>query len=204
VLAASIGRQLERACREALAGAGADAPEAGPTVPRGPAPIAPAALAASLPGAERMAMQQVYERCLAHYRVSVRPEDTVLGIDDAGAAAAHFVAENLRALRGEAVDRPRMPRLQRQLGALVRATPAWAQGSTGERRLCAEALATLAVFVHEMADQALVQGDAAIENVRRAARGYLLELLGVDPDRIALGRDGLTLSAPGTSAPRAA
>ena len=199
--AASIARHVDRACLERLARAGAPCDHEAPTVARASAPLAPAVLAAALPaGPERAAMQTVYERCLAHYRDAVRPEDSARGVDDAGAAAAHFVAENVRALHGDARPARPTPALRRQLGALLRTAPVWTQGSQHERQLCVETLATLAVFVHEAADRALLQGDAAVERVRAAARGYLNDLLGVDPGRVAVGADGLTLRPLGAPA----
>ncbi|MEP7280384.1 MAG: DUF6683 family protein [Rubrivivax sp.] len=204
VLVASIGRHLMQTCRGALVALGGD-DDVTLTIARGTTPQAPAVLAASHAHAPACrAMQAVYERCLAHYRDVVRPADAARGVDDVGAAAAHFVAENVRALRGATVDAGARRPLERQLGALLQATPAWTRASAQERQLWFEKLATLAVFMHEAADQAVLQGDAAIEHVRQAAGGYLRELLGVDPDRLDVGPEGMSLRLHGAWAPHGA
>jgi len=70
---------------------------------------------------------------------------------------------------------------------------AWSRVPLGERQACFEQLALLAVLVDESTRQAHEQGPAAVENVRRAARGYLQQLLGLDPDRLGLDAGGLSL-----------
>jgi hypothetical protein len=94
------------------------------TVERSPDPIAPARLARAHPGdaAARESAQRLYERCLQHYRTVLRPQDEGVGLDDAGAAVAAFVAANLGALHGQRVTPAMLRVLERQLQGIARAS----------------------------------------------------------------------------------
>ena len=163
------------------------------TVERARQPIAPALLAASCPGgaAARQEMRALYHRCLAHYRRRTGQANT--GVDDVGAAMADFVAANMQALHGTEATPAMRLRLERQLASIVRASAAWSQAHARDRQLYFEKMAVLAVLIGESAMQAMRQGPAAIAHVQRAARQYLRELLGIDPDRLTLGDAGLAL-----------
>jgi len=201
-LAADVTRTLRHAVVQAIAGLAGHGDRVALTLPRAAVPLAPARLAAAHPGGAtaRRQMQAVYERCLAHYREVLRPDDAARGLDDVGAAAARFVAANLFALHGEHATPDALLALEAQLAGIVRSSPAWADASARDRQLYVEKLALLAVFVGEVAQQARGQGAGAVENVRRAARTYLRELLGLNPDALTLGRDGLTLREPAPGA----
>ena len=153
-----------------------------------------------------MQARALYERCLAHYRSQVRAEDEALGVDDVGAAAANFVAANMIALHGLDVSPLAVLRLERQLSGAVRHTAAWDSAAARERQAYFEQLAVLAVLISETNKQAALQGPAASANVKRAARGYLMQLLGLNPDELTLGPEGLTLREvpPSTGAGNAA
>lgn len=165
------------------------------TVPRTSAPIAPAVLAAAAhPGDDqaRREIETVYVQCLAHYRSSLRPLDAEE--DNVGAALAHFVAANLAVLRGVRPAAGYLAQLERQLSVILESSPAWVRAGAAERQCAFEKLAILAVFVETYATRAQIEGAAAIANVRRAARGYLRTLLGIDPAHLALGAHGLALA----------
>ncbi len=166
------------------------------TVPRAQAPIAPARLAAAHPGGAKQRRQasEMYGRCLARYRDGVRPQDTALGIDDVGAAVAHFVAVNFEALQGVAVTPAMLLCLERQLAGMVQLSPAWSGAKARDRQTYFEQLAILTVYVAELSTRAPSEGPAAVANVRRAARGYLQTLLGLNPDHLTLGASGLALA----------
>ena len=168
------------------------------TVERASASVAPARLARAHPGdaAAREGARHLYERCLAYYRSAVRPQDQALGVDDVGAAVAAFVAANVGALRGTPVTPALLQILERQLHGIARITSDWEAAPVVERQAYFEQLALLAVFVAESATQAATQGPAAVANVQRAARGYLRQLLDLDPDQLTLGPDGLAARAP--------
>ena len=170
--------------------AGGRAPMA---VPRGREPRAPARLAQHQPGGPtaRAAAQALYERCLA--------DAAPAGHDDTGAVLARFVAANVGALRDDVVTAPMLDRLARQLAAVVGHSPAWRRADLQERQSYVEELAVVGVLVREMTAQAALQGCAAVAHVRCAARGYLRHLLGLEPDRLAIGERGLAIvEAPDT------
>jgi hypothetical protein len=206
VLAAGIAVQLRRALSDALAtfgdDTGADAPPL--TVPRAARPAGPALLAAAHPGgaAARAEAQALYQQCLARYRTLFVAAEA--GVDDVGAALARFVAANVEALDTGVARAPAgrqsgpggaAARLARQMAAIVRASAGWSRAGTAERQSYFERLAILATLVAEASAQAPLQGEAAVEHVRRAARAYLHELLGLDADELTLGPQGLALRA---------
>ena len=194
-LARRMGQALMRSLAE-TADAGEVSAQAGHSVLVEPAATAsaPALLAARHPGgpqAQRQA-KAMYARCLAHYRSHIQQGRAQ---DDVAAAAAWFVAANLAALHGQAVSIEQIAAVERQLRALIGRHDGWRAASLQERQSLFEQLATLAVLVGETQAQARTQGPAAIANVQRAARGYLLQLLGVDADALQLSDDGLTARA---------
>lgn len=191
-LARRTPRHLDPRVREAVLGA-LLAVRHGPAelrVPRAAEPLAPALLARSHERAAREAARELYERCLAHYRAQHGSGDDD---DDAAAAAAHYVAANLHALSGSPVAPALLPPLQRQLAGIVAVGNDWAAGDLRARQVLFEKLATVAVLVGESTALAVEQGPAALANLRRAARNYLRELLGVEAERLQIGADGLAL-----------
>lgn len=183
----------------AIGQAGDDAAEA-LTVARSPVPLGPAQLARSHPGSqrERQRALAMYERCLQHYRSRVpqvhgadaanaaNAADATPAHDDVGAALAHFVAANLAALHGEPATPQHLRKLERQLVAVVRPSTAWRSAAEPERQAYVEQLGIIAVLISDCSNLARRQGAAAIAHVRRGARGYLRQLLGLDPDQLML------------------
>jgi hypothetical protein len=200
-----LARRVARLVDQALVQALTRAPE-GATgtmrVARAAPATAPARLASGHPGgpAARRKAQALYEQCLGHYRAVVRAADAARPYDDAGAALAAFVAANLLALHGVTATPLQQLQIERQIAPIVRSSADWQKAALAERQGWFEELAIVAVLVSEAALQAPQQGAAAVEHVRRAARGYLQQLLGLDPDRLALGPDGLTVPAPARAA----
>ena len=200
-LVKAMSQIVRQAAADALEGFDGDAledidgraGESGPTltVERAAVPIAPLRLACHLgnPKAREQA-RQLYERCLAHYREQARRPGDDERIDDAGAAVARFVAVNIEALHGVHATPGMLRRLERQLAGVARTTSAWATAGVTDRQAYFEQMAILAVLVGASSAQAVSQGRAAIANTRRAARGYLKQLLGLDPDRLTLDADG--------------
>lgn len=167
-------------------------PAPGPALLQAPAaqPIAPALLArAHAAPAARQEAQRLYERCLKHFRARWQHH---AAMDDAGLAAAAFVLANVAALQGVAPDADDLARTERQLRALL-GRAGWAQAPLRDRQSGFEQFAVLAVLVGESTVQAASQGPAAVANLRRAARGYLQQLLGPGAERLALGPQGLVL-----------
>jgi hypothetical protein len=192
-LTRDVARRIRQALFDAMVQTDGNPDAPALTVERAQRPLAPAALAAAAPAGERARMQTLYERCLQHYRQMVRAEQADAGVDDVGAAVAHFVAANLRALHGIDVSPAMLLRLERQLSGVVRRSAEWDSAGARDRQLYFEKLAIVAVLIEQTAIQAPLQGAPAIANVRCAARGYLHELLGLDADHLVLDAGGLAL-----------
>ncbi|HTT11054.1 MAG TPA: DUF6683 family protein [Burkholderiaceae bacterium] len=200
-LAAALGVAVAKATLNAIAGIGSAEPL---TVERAPHAIAPARMAEAEPESRRDESRATYERCLHTYRTVVRAEDAAQPVDDAGAALAFFVAANLNALHDIDATRETLARLERQLAGVAGHAPAWNSGSRTERQFYVEHLAILGVFIAGHAARARTQGPAAVATVRAAARRYLQRVLGLNPDLLTLGSDGLELRTSGRQQRRVA
>jgi len=178
---------------ETLMGADKGTSEARLTVERASASIAPAHLASLYPGdaGARSRMRALYETCLRTYREAIRPQDQASGMDDAGAALAYFVGAAMYALRGVNATREMIERLDGQLRGVARLSATLQAASVRDRQLYFETLATLGVLLAGTAAKA--QGAAEIAQVQQPARGYLIELLGIDPALLVLDDNGLSL-----------
>ena len=193
LLAQDFAKRLGEALGKALAGFGdADADLPALTVEPAAEPSAPAILAKAHPGSPkaRRDKAQLYTRCLAHYREKVQ---AAMPTDDIGAAAAYFVLANLAALQNLDVTEPQLALVERQMRHVIGRHEAWHAADARERQCFFEQLAVLGVLVGESQAQARGQGAAALANVRRAARGYLVQLLGLNPDALRLTDRGLAL-----------
>lgn len=185
------------AALHALQAAGAAEPPL--RVPRAAAAIAPRRLARAMPGpaSGQPALAEVYQRCLQRYRAAEQAADAPTGAagdsDDLGAVLSNFVAANLHALHGSLPPAEALPALARQLAGIVRASAAWHASPLRERQAFAEQLAILAVLVVDLAAIARSQGSDQLAVVQRRARGYLRQLLGLDPDLLTLDVSGLAL-----------
>ncbi len=195
-------KHLEQSMRQALLGAALDRAtqddDGSPmTVARAAEPLGPARLARVHPaGSARDEAEALYAGCLRHYRDSLRPQDQDSGLDDAGPAVAHFVAANLFALGSPRATPEMLVHLQRQLLPAARSSANWTSAATAERQAFFEQVALLAVLIDGMAQHAAAQGAAAQEKVRNAARLYLRQFLGLNPDALTLDPQGLALRAP--------
>jgi hypothetical protein len=189
-LAAALGVAVAKATLNAIASIGPAEPL---TVERAAHPIAPARMAAAEPEARRDESRATYERCLHTYRTVVRAQDAARPVDTAGAALAFFVAANLNALHDIDVTPETLAQLERQLAGVAAHDPAWASGLLTERQFYVEHLAIVGVFVAGHATRARTQGPAAVAQVRAAARRYLQRVLGLNPDLLTLGGEGLAV-----------
>ncbi|MCR5867126.1 DUF6683 family protein [Aquincola sp. J276] len=195
--ATALAERLAATFGELLMGGPADAADdvAPLTVMPAAQATAPQQLAAAHPGglAARKEALALYRRCLAHYRQRMQagqPED------DVGAAAAYFVLACVAALQQIDVSPAQLALVERQMRRLLGQHPAWRQADAAERQALFEQFAVLGVLVGESQHEARRQGPAARANVQRAARGYLRQLLGLQPDHLQLGDHGLVLRLP--------
>lgn len=197
VLARELARILRHALgdilRQALQGAD-DRPAL--AVPPAARATAPTLLAKSHPGdgKVRRDARGLYERYLQHYRsqvqTSLRPGRRD---DDLGMAAAYFTMANLATLQDlEHLDPALLATVERQMRHLIGGTPSWHAASLADRQCLFEQLAVLGVLVNDARLLARRQGAAAIAHVQGAARTYLIQLLGLDPDQLTLTHEGLT------------
>jgi hypothetical protein len=198
----ALTQEVSRVVRQALSAAMlSDTPtpedHVALTVERAAKPSAPEFLARSHPAdAPRVEALSLYTRCLAHYRSVLRPQDQASGVDDVGAAVAHFVATCLRALRGISATGDMLLRLERQLCGVTQRSGSWPRMSARERQFFFEQVAILAVLIGETWTLAAAQGEVAAANVQRAAARYLHQLFGIDASALTLDGEGLRWSEP--------
>jgi Family of unknown function (DUF6683) len=200
-LALAINRSFTEGRHAFDAARGQDIPAL--IVARALTPRAPAwtANAQSTDPATRARDRATYEHCLDVYRTLVRPQDTAY--DDAGAAAAFFVAVNMNALYDSNASAETMALLERQLLVLVRQISAWDTAPIGDRQFYFEQMAMLGVLVAAKVGSAREQGIPTPPETLAAARSYLRRVLGIDPDLLELGANGLSLR-PDAAATRSA
>jgi hypothetical protein len=160
-----------------------------------PTPTAPRQMAA-VQSADAAAQEQLvasYEACLRSYRKVARAQSGATEFDDVGAAMAMFVAVNLQALHGEEVEAIALQPLERQLRDVTRAAANWDAATLAQRQAFFERIAIVSVLVSGSLAGAASHGPAVLADVQRSARDYLQHLLGLNPDRLTLGIDGLVL-----------
>lgn len=165
----------------------------GPPLLQPPAalPIAPALLARSHPGLQaRQAAQALYTRCLAHFRERAQQG---AADDDIGLAAAYFVLANLDALHDLHPDEAVLLQVERQMRHALGHLSGWQKAPLRERQSAFEQLAVIGVLIAESAGAARSQGQVAQAHVQQAARAYLVRWLGINPDGLRLGPQGLAL-----------
>lgn len=137
-------------------------------------------------------LRDTYRGCLDTYRRVVRAQDFERDLDDVGAAVAFFVAVNLRALHGVDATEAMLEALQQQLRGVARQRSNWDDASIEERQAFFERVAILSVLVAGSQAQLPTNDAAAASRLRRNAREYLSQMLGLNPDLLTLGDDGLT------------
>ena len=154
-------------------------------------PTAPALLAQAHAGQHaRHDALLLYTRCLRHFRQQVQDGSD---LDDAALAAAYFVLMSLAAARGLSPEGEDLMRVERQMRHRLTEGQVWLQAPLADRQNAFEQFALLGVLMSESARAARQQGAAALANVQRAARAYLLQMLGLGADRLTLSPEGLTL-----------
>jgi hypothetical protein len=203
-LVQDLARGVQRAVLDAVlqVGAGLEADRVAMTVPRARVPTAPAWLARHHPGGAqaRAQAQALYERCLTHYREIVCADTPAAGYDDVGALLARFVAANVAAFRDLDVTPAMLGRMEQQLAGVLQLSPGWLRADLRERQCYVEQLAIIGVLVRETSVQAVLEGPAAVANVQRAAHRYLMQLLGVDAERLTITDQGLVFAEAGATA----
>jgi hypothetical protein len=155
---------------------------------------APAQMAAEQ-AADPSAREQLtasYERCLASYRAFQQTQGGEPDLDDVGRAVAFFIGVNLHVLHGVEADADMLQALEPQVRGIARARSNWDAASIAERQAFFERIAIVSVVVSGSWAGAAAHGPAGIDNVQCAARQYLEQMMGLNPDFLTLGPTGLT------------
>ncbi|MFI4929571.1 MAG: DUF6683 family protein [Burkholderiales bacterium] len=141
--------------------------------------------------ASRERIAASYASYLDTYRAIAHASGEDPSVDDVGRVVAFFVAVNLHALHGVDPDTNVLIPLERQLRRLAQDASKWDTASTVERQAFFERIAIISMLVSGTRTAAVSQGPAAVSHVQRAARNYLEQTLGLNPDLITLGPTGL-------------
>jgi len=165
-------------------------------------PIAPRQMAAtqSADPAEQEQLAASYETCLRTYRDIARAQYGATAADDVGAVMAFFIAINLHALHGVDVGASAMQPLERQLRGITRLAANWEAATQWQRQFFFERIAILSILVSRSLADAASQEPAVAAHIRQSAREYLQHVLGLNPDLVTLGADGLAPRADGVAA----
>ena len=195
-----VRRMLLNALVQAGLGSGTDQPAL--RVARATVATAPAQMAAAQAddAAAREQIAASYERCLASYRAMEPMRGGEPDVDDVGRAVAFFVGVNMHVLQGVDADADMLGPLEQQLRGIARTRSNWDATSIEERQRFFESIAILSVVVSGSWAGAAAHGPAGVANVRRAARQYLEQMLGMNPDVLTLGPAGLA-ARDGAAAP---
>ena len=113
--------------------------------------------------------------------------------DDIALAAAYFVLANLDVLHDLHPDETALLQVERQMRHALGHCRAGSKAPLRERQSAFEQLAVIGVLIAESAGAARVQGQVAQAHVQQAARAYLVRWLGINPDGLRLGPQGLAL-----------
>lgn len=159
-------------------------------VPDGP-PLAPRQLAQHYPAAGRDAAERVFADLLQRYR-GIEDQFDIPHRDLAGALAA-FIAGNHMAYRGTPFPDEHFKPLVAQMRAALAAHPDILAAPAADRQQAYEQLAILGMFMAgaQIAQQNPTPGGIDPERLRQAAGDNLRTLLGIEPDAVQIGPDGL-------------
>ena len=191
-LATQAGMSAARAGRHSPAAAVSSQARPVPVVGKGQ-PIAPRKLAAGYPAAHRQQAEALFVKTLQGYR-DIEAKFRIPAGDMAGAMAA-FVAGNYIAYRDEPFPDAHFPRLVQQMRSALGGTAALGGASASDKREMYESLAILGTYM-ALTREALQQSpDANLKaGMQRSARAYLEQFLRIDPDRMRIGPEGLTVN----------
>lgn len=143
-----------------------------------PEPSAPRALA----GGQAL-MQQIFERCLVHYREQLQPRSATRD-DDVLAALACFLCACVQAIEGHPVTPERWRAAAQWLSTWVLDGEPQRLADTAAQQRFFERMAVLSAALGEWSVQASRQGDAAMASARLMAAQHLQHELGVAADAL--------------------
>jgi hypothetical protein len=157
------------------------------------APIAPRKLAASYPPAKRAEAEKLFLQTLEGYH-GIEQKFGLRRNDIAGAVAA-FIAGNYIAYHDQPFPDAHFGPLVRQMRDRMAGVAAMRSATDAERQEMYEQLAILGTYMALTRDALQKTPDPKLKDgMKRAARNYLEQFLRIDPDRIRIGPEGLTVS----------
>jgi hypothetical protein len=157
------------------------------------APIAPRKLAASYPPAQRADAEKLFVQTLEGYH-GIEQKFGLRRNDIAGAVAA-FIAGNYIAYHDQPFPDAHFGPLVRQMRDRMAGVAALRSATDAERQEMYEQLAILGTYMALTRDALQKTPDPKLKDgMKRAARNYLQQFLRIDPDRIRIGPEGLTVS----------
>jgi len=150
------------------------------------------AFSESYPPEHREQARQVFEELLARYG-QVEQQFGLQSRDLASAAAA-FVAGSYMGYRNADFPDAHFRPLVEQMRAILSRSPEIAAASDAEKQDMYERLVVLGMFMAATQMALKSQPDATIAaNMHEAAGGYLTQFLQTDPDRVAIGPQGVSV-----------
>lgn len=160
--------------------------------PVGPA-IAPRKLAQSYPEASRAQAERFFAQTLEGYHQI----EAKFGLprNDMAAAVATFVAGNYIAWRDQPFPDEHFKPLVQQMRGALSGVDALRAASNAEKQEMYEQLAILGTYMALTREGLQQRPDPQMHaSMKRAAKGYLQQFLQVDPERVRIGADGLTVN----------
>jgi hypothetical protein len=156
-------------------------------------PIVPRKLAAGYPPAQRADAEKLFQQTLEGYH-GIESKFGLRRNDIAGAVAA-FIAGNYIAYHDQPFPDAHFGPLVRQMRERMYGVPALRSASAAERQEMYEQLAILGTYMALTREALQKTPDPKLKDgMKRAARNYLEQFLRIDPDRIRIGPEGLTVS----------
>lgn len=186
-----LNQQILQDAERIRRGPSKTAPDGG-VVPAGP-PVAPWQLAQHYPESGRDEAERLFIELLQRYR-GIEEQFDIPHRDLAGALAA-FIAGNHMAYHGTPFPDEHFKPLVSQMRELLSDHPAIARAPAADRRQAYEQLAILGMFMAgaQIAQQSQAPGGIDPERLRQAAGDNLRKLLGMAPDDVQIGPNGLSV-----------
>lgn len=156
-------------------------------------PIVPRKLAAGYPAAQRAQAEALFMQTLEGYH-RIESKFGLRRNDMAGAVAA-FIAGNYVAYHDEPFPDANFGTLVRQMRDRMAGVEALRKASDAERQEMYEQLAILGTYMALTREALQKSPDPNLKaGMKRSARTYLEQFLRIDPDRMRIGPEGLTVS----------
>jgi len=149
-------------------------------------------LAASYPVAKRADAEKLFTTLLEAYPKLEKQFDIPAG-DIAGAFTLCIVG-SYEAYNATTVDPARIPRLIKQVRGALTTSSEFAKASREQKRELYNQMVIIGMFMVVLNGQLTQHPDPQLsQTVRTAAKGYLVQLLKTDPDKLQIDENGLAM-----------